>query len=118
MYFLYQLLVPRKREELYGRYFPVVGRPQWSKYPHYRPEDLVPSEGGCASKNAAAYGKPTQEQVSPEGLQPAQERQECEGVAERKSSVWTVISSTRPVPLGKREESGLEHEKVKRKCVS
>lgn len=79
------------------------------------------SEGGCASKNATAHGKPTQEETFPEGLQPigtpAQERWECEGAAERKNSVWTVISSTHPVPLGKGEESGLEPENVKRKCV-
>lgn len=47
----------------------------------------------------------------------SQEKRECERSAERKSSVQTVISSTHPVPLGKREGSGLEPEKVKRKGV-
>lgn len=70
--------------------------------------------GGRAPKEAAAHGKPRLAQVFP--CTGAGERWEREEAAERNRCVLTVTPSTHPVPLGEREESGLEPEKWEGRC--
>lgn len=70
----------QKEEELYGRYFPTVGRSQWSRYPHYGPEHLVPQKVGVPQRKLQPMENPHRhrsflQDCSPLGT-PAQERWE------------------------------------------